>query len=225
MKNIKKINFNGPVFDALICLYGKLPPKDIFDDFKECTILAADGAGIKLLEKGIMPDYVIGDLDSFFGNPLSQEVESSRIIKITDQETNDFEKNLLFAKENNFKNILILGFHGGELEHSLNNWSVFMRYSKDMGLCIYDEGRYGIPVRESIIFESRDNELISIIPQTYAKIKSNDLQWILNDETLKLGDREGARNVAVKDKVRIDLSEGEYLLFIDARLPYAPALE
>lgn len=225
MKDIKKISFNGPKFDAVICLYGKLPSRDVFAHFKKCTILAADGAGIKLLEKGIMPDFVIGDLDSFFGNPLSREVESSRIIKIIDQETNDFEKNLLFAKDQNYRNVLILGFHGGELEHSLNNWSVFMRYSKEMNLCIYDEGRYGIPVRDSIIFASSENELISIIPQTYAKIKTSNLRWILNNETLELGDREGARNVALKDNVRIDLSDGEYLLFIDARLPYAPSIE
>jgi thiamine pyrophosphokinase len=148
--------------------------------------------------------------------------DKSKIILIEDQETNDFEKNLIFAKESGYQNIAILGFHGGELEHSLNNWSVFMRYSKGMNLCIYDEYRYGIPIRESIRFNADENEIISIIPQTRTRIITKNLKWALNNEILEFGIREGAGNVAIEQDIQIELIEGEYLLFINSRLPHAP---
>lgn len=225
MREIKKIVFGEALFDAIICLHGKLPPREILEYLTYSKILAADGAGTKLIEKGIMPDYVIGDMDSFYNNPLSSKIDPSRIIRINDQDTNDFEKNLHFCMENGFSNILILGFHGGELEHSLNNWSVFIRYSKLLKLCIYDEKRYGIPIRESIIIKTYPDEIVSIIPQTHTKIKTSNLAWHLDKEELTLGIREGARNLAIGEEVRIDLYEGEYLLFIDSRLPYAPSIE
>jgi thiamine pyrophosphokinase len=217
-----ELSFGNNLFDAVICLFGKLPKKRFFKHFEDCPILAADGAGVKLLKKGISPDYIIGDLDSFHNKPISKKFDKSKIILIEDQETNDFEKNLIFAKESGYRNIVILGFHGGELEHSLNNWSVFMRYSKVMNLCIYDEDRYGIAIRESIRFSTEDNEMISIIPQTRTKIITKNLKWALNNEVLEFGEREGARNIAIGKDVQIELIEGEYLLFINSRLPYAP---
>ncbi len=225
LKSWKKLKFGSRGFDAVICLFGKLPKRKVFSNFKGAKILAADGAGIKLLKKGIMPDYVIGDLDSFYEKPIFEKIDKAKIIRISDQETNDFEKNLLFAQQKGYKKILILGFHGGELEHSLNNWSVLIRYSKIMDLCIFDRFRYGIPVRESISIDTKINEIISIIPQTNTKIKTKNLEWHLNNEVLEFGKREGARNRAIKDEVDIELLEGEYLLFINSRLPYAPELE
>jgi len=221
---MKEITFGTKKFDAVICLFGKLPKKRCFKNFEDCPVLAADGAGIKLLKKGITPDYIIGDLDSFYSKPIAKKFDRLKIILIEDQKTNDFEKNLIFAKENGYQNIVILGLHGGELERSVNNWSVFLRYSKNMNLCIYDEYRYGIPIRESIKFNAEENEIISIIPQTRTKIITKNLKWALNNETLEFGTREGARNVAIDKNIVIELIDGEYLLFINSRLPQAPFL-
>jgi len=222
---MRELRFGKKRFDAVICLHGQLPKKTVFDELIGCKMLAADGAGIELIKIGIEPDCIIGDLDSFKSEPIAEKYDKSKIVMIEDQNTNDFEKCFLFAKDHEYRNILILGFHGGELEHSLNNWSVFMKYSKDMELCIYDKSRYGLPIRESINFEVPENEIVSIIPQHYAKLKTKNLKWSLNEEVLEFGIREGARNVAIKNNVQIELIEGEYLLFINERLPFAPSYE
>jgi thiamine pyrophosphokinase len=219
---MRNLEFGPSKFDAVICLYGKLPKKKVLKSFSKSVILAADGAGLKLLKKGVLADYIIGDLDSIKGIKKKIDFKNTKIIKIDDQETNDFEKNLLFAQEKGYENILIIGFHGGELEHSLNNWSVLIRYSRFMNLCIYDKFRYGIPIRESITLQTLPNEIISIIPQTYAKIRTKNLKWVLNNEALELGMREGARNVATSERIELELIEGEYILFLNSRLPYSP---
>ncbi len=225
-KRLNKITFGKKRFDAIICLDTKLPGKPIFSKFPEIPLLAADGAAIKLIKMDIMPDFVVGDLDTFYTNPLSASIsDKSKIIKETEQETNDFEKVLRFAKKKGFNKLLVFGFHGGELEHTLNNWSVLMRFAREMNLCIYDKKRYGIPVFNSFTMDLKKGELVSLLPQQRTLLSTKGLKWELKNEILELGRREGARNIAVTGNFGITIHEGSLLLFIDERFPYAPDFE
>jgi thiamine pyrophosphokinase len=217
-----EISFEDAFFDAILCLDTNLPDKETFLKLGKLPIIAADGAAIRLLKMGIVPNVIIGDLDTYYKHPLSQQISYSKIIQIKEQETNDFEKALKYAVENKFEKILIFGFHGGELEHTLNNWSVLKRYMGKLELCIYEDGRYAIPIDFSISLNVLKDEIISLIPQPKALITTKNLFWELNHEVLELGIRDGARNKAVSDEIFIEIHEGELLLFINARLPFAP---
>ncbi len=220
---IYKLTFKDDIIDAILCLDAVLPGKEVFSLFKGIPIIAADGASFKLYEKSIIPNYIIGDLDTFLANPLSEKLKMlSEVIHLPEQNTNDFEKSLNFCLNKGWKNIFIVGLHGGALEHTLNNWSIIKKFSRILNLCIYDEERYGIPVHNSIKLDSKKDEIISIIPQSFAILTTNGLQWELNCETLELGIREGARNRAKTETVEIILKEGEYLLFIEQRLTKMP---
>lgn len=219
---IYTINFSNLFFDCIVALDGDLPPKKIFKTIGKIPVFAADGAAISLFRKKIIADFVIGDLDTFFNSPLSSSFEKEKLICNPSQELNDFEKTLIFAEESGYKNILILGFHGGELEHTLNNWSILKKYSKKLNLCLLDRNRYGIPIYQSCTFNCLRNEMISLIPQPEVKISTKNLKWNLNNESLLLGAREGARNLATSDNVSIHIHYGELLLFINSRLPFAP---
>lgn len=222
MKKFNKLEFKNN-FDAIICLNADIPEKDFFKKFN-IPLLASDGAAILLYRKGIMPDKVIGDLDSFSNEEEAKFFREDSIIKIDEQDTNDFEKCLKYAISQKFRNILIVGFHGGQLEHSLNNWSVFARYSKILNTCIYDKGRYGISLNKNTSFDIKINEIISIIPQPTAKLVTKGLKWELNSESLSLGYREGARNKAISNNIYIEILSGEILLFINDKLPYSPSI-
>lgn len=219
--NLTTLEFKDIFFDAIVCLNADLPDIGIFKFFKDQPLLAADGAAISLHKLGLEPDYVVGDLDSFSESPISRNYDQNKIVHKPDQESNDFEKILQFAIDKSYENILILGFHGGELEHTLNNWSVFKRYSKRINLCIYDKGRYGLSIDRPVQISCSIDEIISLIPQPTAKISSKGLKWELQDEYLTIGIREGARNRAILNKVCLNIIEGEILFFCNARLPYA----
>ena len=118
-----------------------------------------------------------------------------------------------------------MGINGGELEHTLNNWSVYIKYSKLLNLCIYTKNRYGIILRENTELVLNKEEIVSLIPQPEALITTNNLYWELTKEKLELGVREGARNRARDSKVLIEIYNGEVLCFFDARLPNAPVLK
>jgi len=215
---MKKITFDTKI-DCIICLNGELNFEDlqnsIFSKLQNIPIFAADGAASKLFANNIKPNKIIGDLDSLDACNLDVE-----IVKNYDQNKYDFEKTLDYAKNNNFQNCLILGINGGEFEHTLNNWSILKKYSKTMNLCVYTEQRYGFFIDENILIELKKNEIISIIPSSKAVITSKNLNWELNKCNLEIGIFEGARNFAKEEMVKITLHEGNYFLFVNARIPF-----
>lgn len=219
---VKTLDFDSSLFDAVICLDANLPNHHFFNWATNVDIIAADGAATKLLDMEVRCDFVIGDIDSFRNDSRFDDFDKNKIIKILDQDTNDFEKILRFCLKNDKRNILVVGMHGGELEHTLNNQSVFNRYASMMNLCIYDVGRYGIPIFNSIRFACQKDEIISIIPQPYTKITTKNLEWELCESELYFGKNEGARNRSTSDFVEILLHEGFFMLFIDSRAPKCP---
>ncbi|MBM2814016.1 MAG: thiamine diphosphokinase [Ignavibacteria bacterium] len=222
IENFYNINFNELKFDAVVCLDGDLPSREILDQVAGIPVLAADGGAIKLYRIGIIADYVIGDLDSFKSMPESINFPAHKIIERPDQETNDFEKTLVFAESLGYMNLIIFGFHGGLLEHTLNNWSVLIKIARRLNLCVFDNGRYCLPISYSFKIQTHAGEIISLIPQPAAILTTKNLKWELTNEELRLGSREGARNVALSDWFSVEIHSGELLLFIEERLPFAP---
>ena len=197
-------------FDSIICLNADLPDPDFIVGFDDTPIICADGAANRIIEMGITPDFVVGDLDSIEQDYLLNDIE---IIQKPDQDTNDFEKCLTFATDIGFQTLLILGMHGGELEHTLNNWSVLMKYMKKLNLWVYDKERIGFPIDKSFKIDCKKNEIISLIPQPEVKLSTQNFQWNLDNETLTLGSREGARNRANDTSVEIEMHSGSLFVF------------
>jgi thiamine pyrophosphokinase len=222
-KKLNKIDTISYSFDAIVCLNANIPDISVFERMSGIPILAADGAAELMLGIGIMPNAIIGDLDSFKNIEGRSDI-SSEIVKIEDQDTTDFEKCLNYATAKGYRNILILGFHGGDLEHTLNNWSVFMRYGRVLNLCILDRSRYGIALFDSILLETSAEEIISLIPQPYSLLTTENLKWELSGEPLALGVREGARNMAMDESIAISIHDGSIMLFFDERLPNCPVV-
>jgi thiamine pyrophosphokinase len=208
---------NNIKYDALVCLNATLPSKLIFGKFTYDKLLAADGAADKVFAIGIYPDAIIGDFDSLNRNAVPNDYDIQSFIVDHSQETNDFEKILTYCIDNNMHNLLIFGMHGGELEHTLNNISVFKKYSSNLQMTIYDAGRIGILINDSIQLETNTNEIISLIPLPEARISTKNLKWELSNEKLELGIREGARNESIAEFIEIHVHKGELLLYFDAK--------
>lgn len=208
-------------FDALIALNGDLPAEHVFQGLADIPLIAADGAANALARIGVLPEFVVGDLDSITQETLLLLEGTAEFVVEPGQNTNDFEKTLQFARTQLWSRVLVMGLHGGDLEHTLNNWSVLMRWARDLHVIGLDRERYAIPVFTDMHLPVTTGEIISLIPQPHARITTEGLHWTLSNEELSLGSREGARNRAVADAVHIAVHEGSLLVFCDARLPFA----
>ncbi|MDR0927533.1 MAG: thiamine diphosphokinase [Ignavibacteria bacterium] len=197
--------------DCIIVLNGTLDEPNVLEHFAGIPIIAADGAATKLTSIGITPDIIVGDMDSIVGN-----IENCEVIKVSEQDTNDFEKCLRYAISCGHKSCFILGINGGQYEHSLNNFSVAAKFGSKIKMCIYTDGRMGFFVYESIRIKLKIGEIVSLIPAPKAEVSSKNLQWELSHYELILGKKEGARNRAIAEEVELTLHCGCYFLFIDA---------
>lgn len=225
MTNHPILSFGDLNFDAVVCLNGDIPPRAIFELLADIPLIAADGAAAGLAAIDVIPEFTVGDLDSLDADTIKAIDGLTEFIVEPDQDSNDFEKCLRFAQTQLWSRILVTGMHGGNLEHTLNNWSVLMRFGRTMPLCAYERGRYAIPVYTSFRFTAKPDELISLIPQPSSRLTTSGLLWELAEESLALGDREGARNRTLVEDISITVHDGSLLFFCDERLPSSPLFE
>jgi thiamine pyrophosphokinase len=226
--------------NVLLCLNGTLPPASSFTPLttelhsdsnsadETAIIVAADGAATQLRLRGIVPHSIVGDLDSVRSELDFWRASHAIIHEVEDQNSTDFEKSLEYILTLAKRYIIICGFHGGDLDHTLNNWSILQRYSKRtihgqrVHLCVFDGESYAIPVHESVRFMVELGSMISIIPQPSVRLTTSGLEWNLINEVLAMGTREGARNRAVSEVITLEIHEGSILLFLKAQLPMMP---
>ncbi|MBD1208200.1 MAG: thiamine diphosphokinase [Ignavibacteria bacterium] len=212
--------------DVILCLNGLLPHTSVFEQLAPIPIVAADGAANQLQNKGLLPHHIIGDLDSISKNlGYWEQQKKINIVEVAEQNSTDFEKSLEYIHHKGYSSSLICGLHGGEFDHTLNNWSILMRYGKSMRLAAYEEDRFAMPVYESVRFSTTPGEMISLIPQPSVCLTTDGLEWNLQKEELALGIREGARNRATKEIVTLEIHSGSLLLFQTAFLPYIPQIK
>ena len=123
-------------------------------------IICCDGAADKLMDSGLRPHVIIGDLDSL--SDQAKDQHKSILIRDEDQESNDLTKAVHYCVEQGYASVSILGATGLREDHTLGNISLMLEYFPEIEVeIISDFGRFflvqsGEPVR------SRTGEKISI---------------------------------------------------------------
>jgi len=204
--------------NAVIILDGIFPNEKLFRNIVKSHpfIICADGSSNKLIKTKITPDIIIGDLDSIDKNVMLKYIKKGvPVMKLFDQETTDFEKCILFCRERNFNNLIILGAISDRTDHSLNNFSIIKRYYHEFDITIFDNYFKIKFLTDSISFNYKIGETVSLLPFPVARnITTEGLMYSLKNETLTLGLREGTLNVATKNMISIKYRSGDLILFI-----------
>ena len=178
------------------------------------TIVCCDGAAQKLLDFGIEPNYIVGDLDS-----LSEEFKQNfaqKLIQNTDQETNDLTKAIEFCISKNWKQIAILGATGLREDHTIANISLLCDYKKKVDdiVMISDFGIF-TPVLKTTTFQSFPNQQVSIFslnPET--KLTFKGLKYPVTNQSFTSW-WQGTLNSATDNSFEIILhNEGAVIVYI-----------
>lgn len=209
MANKKKIQGTGGVVivaDGLFPTH-ELPLKYLAE---ASLIVACDGASDTLLKHGIMPDAVVGDLDSV--SDATREIVKKRLHEDKEQETNDLTKAVNFASSRGFKSIVVLGATGKREDHTIGNLALMLTYGETLNIVtITDYGIY-MPLQKSTILDTKPGQQISIFcnnPQAF--VSSKGLKYSLDELQLKNWWM-GTLNEAVETEVEIAFSEGQVLV-------------
>jgi thiamine pyrophosphokinase len=181
-------------------------------------IIACDGASDFLKTAGVIPNVIIGDLDSVKSATLKYFSKKNVIIeKVFDQNKNDLEKAILFALSKKFKVINVIGLGGKRLDHTLNNLSILKKFHKKAKIRIYENGFVGEIISKSSEFECKVGDIVSLIPlPKVTGVTTKGLKYPLRNGTLELGVREGALNEADEKIVSIKIKSGLLMVLIKA---------
>jgi len=124
-------------------------------------IVCCDGAAAKLLRAGLEPDLIVGDLDSL--DPALKKRFKSRLVRETEQETNDLSKAFRVCMARGWRTVAILGAGGRREDHLLGNISLLPLFAA-AGADIRMETDFGtfLPVLQSGSFRHPAGTKVSI---------------------------------------------------------------
>jgi thiamine pyrophosphokinase len=200
----------------LVIANGKINKRAIakIQQYRFDSIVAADGGADRAIKLCLLPNVIIGDLDSLTEN-FAKTHPNTTIIKKTSQDLNDLEKVLIYCKDQGAQRIIAIGITGGRTDHILNNFSVLAKYCSHFDISIIEKKSTIKLVQKELLLQCERGQTISLIPLGKVEgIETKGLKYPLNNETLQLCVREGASNEATEDQVRIRVRKGTLLVFI-----------
>jgi len=211
---LKKINNKT---NTILFLNGDVPNWNVIKKYlsKDDYIICADGGANKIINYNILPKIILGDFDSLTSKNRKYFINKGVILKkISEQETTDFEKALMYIVNNSLDNVYVFGAVSSRPDHTLNNFSVLKRYSKKLKITIIDTEFEILYVNKQITFDTNKGKTISLMAMPLAKgVSTYGLEYPLQNEDLIFGKREGTLNKAMRNKITISFKSGDLLLF------------
>lgn len=204
MKRVLVITGGDPV--PASALDGLLP-----EDF----VVAADSGLDHAESLGLKPDVVVGDFDSVSEAALSRfegPVDRHPVAK----DATDLELALQHAVSRKPDRIVVLGGHGGRLDHFLANALVLTTVPADIEV----EWRAGPAtihvVRRSVTIVGSPGDTVSLVPVggDVVGVTTSGLRWPLNEATLISGSTLGVSNELSQSSASVEVGSGTVLVII-----------
>ena len=180
--------------------------RNIIDLSKNKLIIAADGGADRLLEYEILPDKVIGDFDSI-SEKTATKLEDWLILNKDIQNT-DLEKAVDYATERGAKEILIVGWSGGRIDHTMA--ALGLAFNPKVELI--DDKFTVKAIFDLETFIGKENTLFSLLAIPEARVSIKGAKWNLQHEKLKMGGRGIHNEIGSSGKVTIERHSGNLLL-------------
>jgi thiamine pyrophosphokinase len=179
-------------------------------------LVGADGGADAIRAAGLMPEAIIGDFDSL-ANPADWDGRT-RLVRIAEQETTDFEKALYSTTA---PVTVGLGMTGRRLDHTLAALDAVARYAARRAIILVDEADLALGLAGPFGFTVEPGARVSVHPLTATRFAgSKGLRYPLNGLTLAPGVRTGTSNEASAAEFAIEPEAndpGVFLLILEKR--------
>jgi len=203
---------------ALIICNGSPPPQTLLkhlwrdSDYR----VSADGGANLLHVLNLLPNAVVGDLDSL--NPdVQKQLPEKILFRVKEQNTNDADKAVRHCLKLGFKEINLLGADGGRQDHFLSNLEILLKYSRHARLIIWTPLE-----RMEFILDSWEENLapgttLSLLPLFGGAkgVISQGLKFELNNLALLPGiSPSGVSNRVLSNPVKVSIKDGQLLIVL-----------
>ena len=198
---------------AIILANGIYPKKSVFKYLQKSgytKLICADGGANSAYKLGLVPDYIIGDLDSVRSDVAEHYKLKSKIIKYKRQDDTDVEKCLKFLIKKKYDEVILLGATGDRLDHSFCNLGIVLKFFGKIKISILHQKSFLKCFAGEIELKAEKGEIISIYGiDKKTKIKSAGLKYPLEKIALPFGEKESTSNVAKSNKVNLKIKDGK----------------
>lgn len=198
---------------AIILGGGKIDNIDFYRSFisDDDYIICADSGYDSALKLGITPNILIGDMDS-----LQSKVTDTKTVQYpTRKDMTDGQLAVEYAVGNDFEEIIMIGFIGSRMDHTLTNISFLDK--------INSENKYGVIIDEhnemylttdTIELSGKKGDIVSVIPvsELVRGVTTYNLEYPLDNENLYYNNSRGVSNVMCGDICRITVKSGKALV-------------
>lgn len=169
-------------------------------------VVAVDGGLFHCREMKIMPDLLVGDLDSTTPE-LLQEYLHLPILKFpTEKDDTDLELAIKAIDLTNIETIGLFGTMGNRLDHTLNNLNLLYQFSKTI---IETENESAFLIENEKQINCFPSQKISLLPLNSSAfgVTTSGLQWELTNVNINQNFR-SISNVCLNHSVKINVSKG-----------------
>ncbi len=204
---------------AIILANGDAPKKSLILKLQKIgynTLICADGGANTAFKLNLLPELIIGDLDSIKKSVYDYYIGKIKIKKIKRQNDTDVEKALKYLITKKCSRVILLGGTGDRLDHTFCNLGIVLKYFDRLNVDIIHRHSLLTAFKGEIKFESKIGETISVYGfDNKTKFVSEGLKYPLKNISLKFGERESTSNEAMKDNIKIKSSGGVGFLIRD----------
>jgi len=180
-------------------------PATVEDLANDALVIGADGGGERLLAAGIEPDVVVGDLDSL--SAVAQKQFSDRLVRDSAPDSSDLEKAVAWARTEGADDIVVIGWSGGRLDHTLAALALAFE-----GVQLHDDRFLVTAVAGSAEITAQPGTLFSLMALPEAVVSVDGARWNLEQEPLTMGARGMHNEVAAGGRVQVECHTGKLLL-------------
>lgn len=174
-------------------------------------IICADGGYRHAVKLRIKPDVLIGDMDSIGDESYDGEIINLPVRK----DFTDSEVCVKYVLLKDFDEILMLGFIGTRLDHTITNLMLLKQIAESgkKGKIIDEHNEIYFALEENIIY-GKKGDLLSLIPfgGDLNGITVSGLDYPLENETLIFGESRGVSNVMTSGKCTVNIGGGSGLI-------------
>lgn len=191
---------------------------ELIGDFKPDFVLCADGGYDHAKAAGIVPDMLMGDLDSI-SVPNDPEIET--VIFPCEKDDTDTGICLQTALDRGCRDILIIGGLGGRLDHTLSNVHLITGKSHLADRITIKDKHNSCTVlnNSSITLPRRDNQYLSVFSMSEKStgVCEAGVKYPLAGAELPSGSTLGTSNEIIDDYAVISVENGILLVILSDR--------
>ncbi|THB80764.1 MAG: thiamine diphosphokinase [Desulfobacteraceae bacterium] len=181
-------------------------------------VICADGGAGHLRGMGLIPDIIVGDLDSISDEDKAYfDRKQVRFVKHPEKkDATDTALAVDLAVEEGAADITLIGVSGTRMDHTLANVFLLKTLSDRHIACrMIDTHNEVYLVTDSLEVQGRPGDLLSIIPaaESARGVTIEGLEYPLENAQIPMGSSIGISNVFVGNQARINVESGVLIVF------------